>query len=156
MTLEVIKAKIFDDVNQLKDAIKSKGKVVFTNGCFDVFHNGHLHSLIEARGLGDFLIIGLNSDSSVHALKGKNRPINSQEERAELLASLNMVDAVIIFEENRPTKLIDILRPHIYAKGAEYDMTKLDESKKVISYGGKLHQLRMKEGLSSTLIISKI
>lgn len=126
--------------------------IVFTNGCFDILHRGHLQYLQEAKRLGDFLIVGLNSDSSVQALKGKDRPINSQEDRAYLLASLECVDYVIIFDELTPYHLIEAIKPQILVKGMDY------KDQEVIGreFAKEVKLLKFVEGKSTTNIIKKI
>ena len=118
------KNKIFEigeDISSLQAHLKRcKKRVVFTNGCFDLLHGAHVKSLQQARSFGDFLILGLNSDASVSRLKGNSRPINKQEDRALILASLTMVDAVIIFDEDTPYNLISQLKPHVLVKGGDY------------------------------------
>lgn len=113
--------EIGEDISSLQAHLKrSKKRVVFTNGCFDLLHGAHVKSLQQARSFGDFLILGLNSDASVSRLKGNSRPINKQEDRALILASLTMVDAVIIFDEDTPYNLISQLKPHVLVKGGDY------------------------------------
>jgi D-glycero-beta-D-manno-heptose 1-phosphate adenylyltransferase len=130
--------------------------LVFTNGCFDILHRGHINYLLGARELGNFLWIGLNSDASVSKLKGDKRPINNQEHRAILLASLFFVDAVTIFEEDNPISLIDEIRPDIHVKGGDYSKEKLPEYKTVTEYGGKVIILPFVEGESTSQLIEKI
>lgn len=129
---------------------------VFTNGCFDLLHPGHLAYLKEAKALGKSLIIGLNSDRSVQAIKGPKRPINPENDRAQMLSHLKMVDAVIYFHENTPLKLIEILAPDIYVKGGDYQKESLPETPIVEHYGGKVHILSFIPGHSSTSIIQRI
>jgi rfaE bifunctional protein nucleotidyltransferase chain/domain len=127
--------------------------VVFTNGCFDVLHVGHATYLAQARQLGDFLMVGMNSDSSVKRLKGDTRPINPQEARAQLLASLFFVDAVIVFEEDTPLELIRQIKPDILVKGADYDLENIVGGKEVLAYGGKVMTIPLVPGFSSSKII---
>lgn len=136
---------------------KTAGKtLVFTNGCFDLLHVGHVRYLASARALGDCLIIGLNSDASVRNLKGPTRPINSQEDRAEVLAALAVVDYVVIFDEVTAEALIAAIKPDIYAKGGDYTIDTLPESKTVTAYGGKVVLLPEVPGRSSSTIIKKL
>ena len=136
---------------------KTAGKtLVFTNGCFDLLHVGHVRYLASARALGDCLIIGLNSDTSVRNLKGPTRPINSQEDRAEVLAALAAVDYVVIFEEVTAEALLAAIKPDIYAKGGDYTIDTLPESKTVAAYGGKVVLLPEVPGRSSSNIIKKL
>src|SRR5688572_14954587 len=110
-----------DEVRALRARLHAQGKkLVFTNGVFDLLHVGHVRYLREARALGDALVIALNSDDSVRVLKGPNRPVNTQDDRAEILRALSCVDAVVVFEEARVTKLIEAIQPHVYTKGGDY------------------------------------
>ena len=127
--------------------------VVFTNGCFDIIHEGHLSLLKAAKELGDFLIIGLNSDSSVKALKGPTRPINNENTRAKNLLKYDFVDAITIFSEITPKKLIDELHPDILVKGGDYSKDDIVGAETVISYGGEVIILPFIEGYSTTNII---
>jgi rfaE bifunctional protein nucleotidyltransferase chain/domain len=131
-------------------------KVVFTNGVFDLLHIGHITYLAKAAELGDKLIIGLNSDTSVRRIKGENRPINDQNNRAALLASLFFVDAVVVFEKDTPLNLITELMPDILVKGADYAVENIVGAKEVIANGGKVKTIDFVEGYSSTRIIEKI
>ena len=137
--------------------IKSEGKkIVFTNGCFDLLHVGHIKYLSQAKDLGDILIIGLNSDKSVKKLKGNNRPINSFEDRAKLLAALKSVDLVIMFEEQTPENLIKEIIPDVLVKGGDYDIKEIVGYQTVIDNGGQVKTLSFYEGYSSTNYIDKI
>ena len=137
--------------------IKSEGKkIVFTNGCFDLLHVGHIKYLSEAKDLGDILIIGLNSDKSVKKLKGNNRPINSFEDRAKLLAALKSVDLVIMFEEQTPENLIKEIIPDILVKGGDYDIEEIVGYQTVIDNGGQVKTVSFYDGYSSTNYIDKI
>lgn len=157
MSLELIKNKIFYNVDSLQKHLKNvEGTVVWTNGCFDILHQGHLYSLCEARSLGDLLIVGLNSDDSVKSLKGSDRPINNQQSRAEMLAAMTVVDAVIVFEGLTPMHILEKIQPSVFAKGAEYRIEELPEGKYVQSYGGRLQTLGMIDGLSSSQIINQL
>ena len=148
------------DLNELKN-IRSKykssnEKVVFTNGCFDLLHIGHVRYLYEAKKQGDILIVALNSDSSVKKLKGNNRPIINENERAELLAALEMIDYIIIFEELTAKKLINNLKPDIYVKGGDYSKETLTEWETVEKNGGEVKLLKEIKGRSTTSLIKKI
>ena len=137
--------------------IKSEGKkIVFTNGCFDLLHVGHIKYLSQAKDLGDILIIGLNSDKSVKKLKGNNRPINSFEDRAKLLAALKSVDLVIMFEEQTPENLIKEIIPDVLVKGGDYNIEDIVGYQTVIDNGGQVKTLSFYEGYSSTNYIDKI
>lgn len=135
---------------------KENKKIVFTNGCFDIIHYGHVKYLSEAKKLGDVLIVGLNSDESVRRLKGANRPINPQNERAEVLDNLKPVDYVVVFEEDTPLELIKLVKPDILVKGGDYLPNNIVGSDYVISYGGKVIVIPYVEGKSTTNLIEKI
>jgi rfaE bifunctional protein nucleotidyltransferase chain/domain len=131
-------------------------KVVFTNGVFDLLHIGHLTYMAKAAELGNKLIIGLNSDSSVKRIKGNDRPVNDQNSRAALLAALFFVDAITIFEEDTPAALITTLLPDILVKGADYSIENIVGAKEVLANGGEVKTIDFVEGYSSTSIINKI
>lgn len=136
---------------------KQEGKkVVFTNGVFDLLHIGHITYMAKAAELGDKLIIGLNADASVKRLKGPDRPVNSQDSRAALLAALFFVDAVVLFEEDTPLNLITTLLPDVLVKGADYQIENIVGGKEVIANGGEVKTINFVEGYSSTSIIQKI
>lgn len=146
--------------NQLKqrvEELKSEGRqVVFTNGCFDLLHVGHTRYLQEARAMGDVLIVALNSDSSVRGLKGESRPITPENERAEIVASLECVDYVTIFQEATPIALLQDLQPSYYVKGGDYTEADLPETETVIAYGGYVVILPFEEGHSTSSIIKRL
>jgi len=131
-------------------------KVVFTNGVFDLLHIGHITYLSKAAELGDKLVIGLNSDSSVKRIKGDDRPVNDQNSRAALLAALFFVDAVVVFDEDTPRNLITTLLPDILVKGADYEIENIVGAKEVLANGGEVKTITFVEGYSSTSIIQKI
>ncbi len=131
-------------------------KVVFTNGCFDILHAGHVRYLTEAREKGDLLFVGLNSDESVRKLKGEGRPINNQTDRAEVLLGLRAVDYVVIFEEDTAEKIIEEIKPSVYVKGGDDNSDNLPEAKIVQSYGGKVEFVKFVEGHSTSNIVEKI
>lgn len=135
---------------------KAGEKIVFTNGCFDLLHYGHLHYLSEARDLGDRLVIGLNSAASVRRLKGPARPINDELTRTHLLAALDMVDAVVIFEEDTPLKLIQLVQPDILVKGGDWQPAQIVGSDVVLEKGGEVRSLPYIQGYSTTNIEQKI
>jgi D-beta-D-heptose 7-phosphate kinase/D-beta-D-heptose 1-phosphate adenosyltransferase len=138
-------------------AEKSKGKrVVFTNGCFDLLHAGHVKYLQKARSLGDLLILGLNSDASVRRLKGPKRPLIDQDERAHLLAALDCIDYVVIFDEDTPLELITALKPYILAKGGDYSLDGVVGKEVVESYGGRVELITFVDGKSTTTLIERI
>lgn len=132
------------------------GKVVFTNGVFDLLHIGHITYLAKAAELGNKLVVGLNSDSSVKRIKGESRPVNSQDSRAAILAALFFVDAVVIFEEDTPLNLIKELMPDVLVKGADYTIENIVGAKEVMANGGEVKTINFVEGHSSTSIIQKI
>ncbi len=131
-------------------------KVVFTNGCFDLLHVGHIKLLERARELGDLLIVGLNSDSSVRRLKGPRRPIIGERQRAELLSALSSVDFVVIFQDLDPLKLIDFIKPHVLVKGANYRPDEVVGRKEVESWGGRVELVPLVSGLSTSVILDQI
>lgn len=131
-------------------------KIVFSNGCFDVLHVGHLHTLGEAKLLGDRLVIGINSDASVKRLKGEERPINGEENRAEILSALSMVDAVVIFEEDTPLQLIELIQPDVLVKGGDWPLDKIVGKEIVDQRGGSVVSIPFKTNDSSSEIIDKI
>jgi rfaE bifunctional protein nucleotidyltransferase chain/domain len=139
------------------DGWKASGeRVVFTNGVFDLLHTGHITYMVDAASLGTKLIIGLNSDSSVKRLKGPERPVNDQDSRALLLASMLFIDAVVIFEEDTPLNLISILLPDVLAKGGDYTVDTIVGAKEVMANGGDVEVISFVDGFSSTAIIRKI
>ena len=141
----------------LVSAWKKEGKkVVFTNRVFDLLHIGHITYLAKASELGDKLIIGLNSDSSVKRIKGDDRPVNDQNSRAALLAALFFVDAIVLFGEDTPFELISTLLPDVLVKGADYAVENIVGAKEVIADGGEVKTITFVEGYSSTSIIQKI
>jgi D-glycero-beta-D-manno-heptose 1-phosphate adenylyltransferase len=129
--------------------------VVFTNGCFDLLHAGHIQSLTQAANEGDYLVVGLNSDASVKKLKGENRPVNNEQSRAQVLASLSMVDAVVIFIEDTPLELIKRIMPDVLVKGGDYKPEEIAGAKEVIANGGKVVINPILQGFSTTSIINK-
>jgi D-glycero-beta-D-manno-heptose 1-phosphate adenylyltransferase len=131
-------------------------KTVFTNGVFDILHQGHIHLLSEAATYADILIVGVNSDASVKRLKGDNRPVNSETARALVLAALIMVDAVIIFEEDTPLELIKFIKPAVLVKGGDYTLDTIVGAKEVIANGGEVKIIPLEEGFSTTGIIKSI
>lgn len=137
--------------------IKKEGKtLVFTNGCFDILHIGHVRYLKESSKYADYLMIGINSDSSVKKLKGENRPVNKENDRAELLSELGFVDFVTIFDNDTPINLIKMLEPDVYTKGADYTIETLPEAQTVLNYGGKIEFIDLVKGKSTTSIIKNI
>ncbi|MCC6729669.1 MAG: D-glycero-beta-D-manno-heptose 1-phosphate adenylyltransferase [Chthonomonadales bacterium] len=139
------------------DARRQRGeRIVFTNGCFDLLHIGHARYLTQARALGDALVVGLNSDASVRVLKGPSRPIVPEDERAEMLAHLECVSFVSIFDEPRPDDLIALVRPAIHVKGGDYRAGELPEARVVRQHGGRVVIMPLVEGKSTTAVIARI
>ena len=130
-------------------------KVVFTNGCFDLLHVGHVRYLAEAKALGDILVIGLNSDDSVKKLKGPTRPVQSEKDRAEILSQLRSVDYVTVFGEQTPVELIQVVRPDVLVKGGDWKPEQIAGHEIVSAYGGLVKSLSFYEGKSTTAIIEK-
>lgn len=146
-----------NNAKQLLETIrKDKKIIVFTNGCFDIIHRGHIEYLKQARKLGDYLIVGLNSDDSVRRLKGNARPYNSEIDRAEVLNNLRSVDLVIIFKEDTPLNLINELKPDILVKGGDYNIETIVGAKETISWGGKVEIIKFLEGYGTSKLIEKI
>ena len=158
--LENVSESVYSNLQDLKKRRvqwqESKKRVVFTNGCFDLLHLGHLTYLSQARNLGEILIVGLNSDSSVRKIKGPQRPIKAQEERRLHLAALSFVDAVIIFEDETPAELIMALQPDILVKGGDYRPEEVVGRETVEKAGGQVVILPFLSGYSSTKLIQKI
>ena len=157
--LENIKNKIYTQAD-LKSVLNVwrllEKKIVFTNGCFDLLHLGHVDYLSKAADMGNKLVIGLNSDSSVSALKGPGRPISDHISRAVLLASFSFVDAVVLFDEPTPLLLIELIRPDILVKGADYTIDKVVGADIVSQYGGLVNTIEYLNGYSTSLIEKKI
>ncbi len=140
----------------LREARREGKKVVFTNGCFDILHAGHVKYLKEARALGDILVVGVNSDRSVRAIKGEKRPVIPQEERVEVLSALSCVDYVVVFDDPTPLRLIEELEPDILVKGADWREEEIVGKGVVESRGGRVVRIPLKEGVSTTGIIRRI
>lgn len=154
-----IKHKIADLATASAQSLNWRGeglRVVFTNGCFDILHKGHIQYLEEARELGDKLIVGLNSDASTRRLKGPERPINNQDSRAYILASLSMVDLVVLFEEDTPLALIERIEPDVLVKGGDYTEDRVVGGTFVREKGGEVVIVPYVEGFSTTSIEEKI
>jgi D-beta-D-heptose 7-phosphate kinase/D-beta-D-heptose 1-phosphate adenosyltransferase len=141
---------------KVKEWKRQGKKIVFTNGVFDLLHKGHIFSLTQAANEGDILIVGLNADSSVKKLKGDSRPVNDEDSRALLLASLVMVDAVVIFTEDTPLNLISSILPDVLVKGGDYTVDQIAGAKEVIANGGKVVINPILENFSTTAIIAAI
>ena len=156
---QAIQHKIFSsrDIVFQRNRWKLLSKTIsFTNGCFDILHPGHVASLSEAAKEADFLVVGLNSDASARRLKGEGRPVMDEQSRALLLASLLMVDAVVIFEEDTPIELIDLVKPDVLVKGGDYTINQIVGAKEVQAAGGRVVINPLLEGFSTTGIIGKI
>lgn len=155
--LKHIKNKVVsaDDFKSKRDCFNNN-RIVFTNGCFDILHLGHVDYLIKARKLGDTLIVGINSDSSVKKLKGETRPVNNEQARVLLLASLEFVDFVIIFNEETPLELIKSINPDVLVKGGDYTVETVVGADYVLNYGGKVEIIPFLEGFSTTQIIQNL
>lgn len=146
-----------DLAKELAKELKTQGKtIVFTNGCFDILHCGHTTYLNEAKKLGDILILGLNSDDSVRRLKGENRPINNQSDRAVVMDSLKSIDYVVIFEEDTPFNLINAIIPDVLVKGGDYSKENIVGADIVENNGGNVVTINFVEGKSTTNIINKM
>ena len=146
-----------EELLPIREHLKAEGKtLVLTNGHFDLLHVGHVRCLQQAKALGDVLVVGLNSDASTRALKGAGRPLVPQEERAEVLAALECVDFVVIFEERTAERLVAALKPEVYVKGGDWTLEDLPEAKAVAECGGRVEILPQVPGRSTTEIIKTI
>ena len=149
----------WDKLPEWRDALRKRGKkLVVTNGCFDILHLGHVTYLETARNLGDALLVGMNADSAVHQLKGPDRPVNSETDRAGVLAALASVDGVCIFTERTATKFLEHAQPDIYVKGGDYTLEQLpvEERQAVEKHGGKIAIVSFVPGRSTTALLKKI
>jgi D-beta-D-heptose 7-phosphate kinase/D-beta-D-heptose 1-phosphate adenosyltransferase len=155
--MKSIESKIYT-LEKLFQKLENRGslKVVFTNGCFDILHRGHVSYLHETKKLGDFLIVGVNSDASVSKLKGPSRPIQNEQDRLYILAGLESVDAVILFSEDTPEKLIKNLLPNVLVKGGDYQINEIVGHDIVLSNGGLVTTIPFVEGKSTTNIVKKM
>ena len=146
-----------DNLSAFAAALRAHGqRIVFTNGCFDILHVGHVRYLGAARALGDCLVVGLNSDASVRRLKGPERPVNEEADRAEVLDALRAVDYVTIFDEPTAAELIEIIRPDVYVKGGDYTIATLPEAEIVRGYGGRVEFIDLVPERSTTQVIEKL
>lgn len=151
------KIKGIKELKKIISRLKSQGKrIVFTNGCFDILHYGHVKYLEKAKGLGDCLVVAVNSDASVKRLKGSHRPIVSQYDRMRIIAGLESVDYVVLFKEDTPLKIIKILKPDILVKGSDWNKKSIVGGDFVSSYGGRVVTIQLTKGRSTTNLIRKI
>lgn len=149
----------FKDFNQLKKQIEQDRpgkKLVFTNGCFDILHVGHVRYLQEARSCGDLLVVALNTDRSVRELKGPERPIQNQDDRAEILAALACVDYTFLFDEDTPLNVIKELNPDVLVKGGDWQISEIVGSDHVLGQGGEVKSLSFVDGRSTTSVVEKV
>ncbi len=147
----------YEEIDKLISQLRSQNKtIVTTNGCFDILHVGHVRYLEQAKKYGDVLIVALNSDKSVKKIKGENRPINNENDRAEVLNALRSVDYVILFDEESPLNLLLKIAPDVHTKGADYTIETLPEAKAIMEKGGKIEFIPFVEGKSTTSIIEKM
>ena len=152
-----LKIKTLPEIKREIEQLKREGKrIVFTNGVFDLLHPGHTRYLFAARELGDYLIVAVNSDRSVKTIKGPERPIMDQDERMELVAALSSVDAVVLFHEDNPLKVIEYLMPHVLVKGGDWSEDKIIGADVVKKAGGQVKRIPFASGYSTTTIIAKI
>ena len=157
--LKIIQQKIVQREelpSRLDRSFRATHRIVFTNGCFDILHLGHASYLADARDLGDVLVVGLNTDESVRRLKGANRPVKDQDTRALLLASLQVVDLVVLFPEETPSELIRLVKPDVLVKGGDYRKEEIAGYETVTAYGGEIVTIPFVEGHSSSSLIQKI
>ena len=146
-----------EDLESLLKKLRNENKkIVTTNGCFDILHVGHVRYLEKTKTFGDVLIVALNSDKSVKIIKGENRPINNENDRAEVLSALRCVDYVVLFDEPSPINLLLQIKPDVYTKGADYTVETLPEAKPVMQNGGRVEFISFVEGKSTTSIINKM
>jgi len=152
------KIKIAEEIGKIARELRKKEKIIVTtNGSFDILHYAHINLLEKAKNEGDALIVLLNSDSSVKKFKGEDRPIIPEQERARMLAALQCVDYVVIFNEDKPLKLLEIIKPHKHMKGGTFIEERIKEEKELLeSWGGEFKNLEIEEGFSTTNIINKI
>lgn len=142
-------------LSKLKDLRENK-KVVFTNGCFDILHIGHVRYLEEAKSCGDILVVGVNSDSSVRDLKGPERPIQNEQDRSQILAALKAVDFTVLFSDETPLSLIELINPDVLVKGGDWSIDQIVGSEFVLKNGGEVKSLSFVDGRSTTNIVNKI
>jgi len=158
--LNYIKSKIISDISQIDRQIAVwkflSHKIVFTNGCFDILHRGHIDYLARAADEGDILVVGLNTDNSVRKIKGDNRPVNDEETRATILGAMGFIDAIFLFDEETPYELIKKVQPDVLVKGADYKTEEIVGYDIVSSKGGEIKTIELLEGFSTTGLIDQI
>ncbi len=146
-----------EELPELLKELRSQGKtIVTTNGCFDILHVGHVRYLQKTKTFADVLIVALNSDISVKKIKGPDRPVNNENDRAEILCALSCVDYVVLFDESSPEKLLVEIKPDVHTKGADYTVETLPEAKAIIANGGRIEFISFVEGKSTTAVIEKM
>lgn len=156
---DAIKIRILDRQQLIQEVVRLRLKsktIAFTNGVFDILHEGHIAVLSKAASFADILIVGINSDASVKKIKGEDRPVNNENSRALILASLIMVDDIVIFEEETPIEIIKLIQPDVLVKGGDYTLDTIVGAKEVIAHGGTVEIVPLLEGFSTTNIIEKI
>ena len=157
VAMSIRKIKSLEEMVRIREQLRRAGRMlVFTNGCFDLLHAGHVRYLNQARAMGDVLVVGLNSDVSVHTLKGKGRPIIPEAERAEILAALFSVDFVFVFDDLTPQRVIDALIPDVLVKGADWGISEIVGRQTVENAGGVVRSIPLVEGTSTSVIINKV
>lgn len=150
-------ASSLEELEQWRDDLRRRGlRLCLTNGCFDLLHAGHVQLLADARAMADALVVALNTDASVRRLKGPSRPLVPEAERAELLAALESVDRVVLFDEPTPLEVIVALRPDVLAKGADWAADQIVGAEQVRGWGGRVERLPLVEGLSTSAIIERV
>jgi D-beta-D-heptose 7-phosphate kinase/D-beta-D-heptose 1-phosphate adenosyltransferase len=155
--MTVQKIKSLDEIVQIRERLRREGKkLVFTNGCFDLLHAGHVRYLNQARALGDALVVAVNSDRSVREIKGEGRPITPEDERAEVLAALACVDYVFLFDDLTPQRVIDAIVPDVLAKGADWGTSEIVGRQTVESAGGTVRRIPLVKGTATSTIIKKV
>ena len=156
---DAIKIRILDRQQLIQEVVRLRLKsktIAFTNGVFDILHEGHITVLSKAASFADILIVGINSDASVKKIKGEDRPVNNENSRALILASLIIVDDIVIFEEETPIEIIKLIQPDVLVKGGDYTLDTIVGAKEVIAHGGTVEIVPLLEGFSTTNIIEKI
>lgn len=159
MSVIIPTTQLAETIRRVRSQGSGRGKresIVFTNGVFDIIHAGHIDYLTRAKRLGGYLIVGVNRDSSVRRLKGAGRPLQPERDRAKIVAALKPVDAVVLFSEDTPERLIELIRPDVLVKGADYKLAQIVGAKFVRSYGGKVKRIALTKGRSTSALIRRI